>query len=88
KYFIDERGTEPHFFTAEASRDGRDVSEYHQKTYEYAQAHQPVRAQTKVVGHAVRAMYLYSGMADIATEYKDDSLTAALETLWDDLTTK
>ncbi|MBY5477998.1 glycoside hydrolase family 127 protein [Rhizobium leguminosarum] len=88
KYFIDERGTEPHFFTAEASRDGRDVSQYHQKTYEYAQAHQPVRAQTKVVGHAVRAMYLYSGMADIATEYKDDSLTAALETLWDDLTTK
>ena len=42
----------------------------------------------KVVGHAVRAMYLYSGMADIATEYNDDSLTAALETLWDDLTTK
>jgi len=36
----------------------------------------------------VRAMYLYSGMADIATEYNDDSLTAALETLWDDLTTK
>lgn len=33
-------------------------------------------------------MYLYSGMADIATEYKDNSLTAALETLWDDLTTK
>ncbi|MGO8092013.1 beta-L-arabinofuranosidase domain-containing protein, partial [Rhizobium leguminosarum] len=60
KYFIDERGNEPHFFNAEASRDGRDVSEYHQKTYEYEQAHQPVRAQTKVVGHAVRAMYLYS----------------------------
>ncbi|MBX5163750.1 MULTISPECIES: glycoside hydrolase family 127 protein [unclassified Rhizobium] len=88
KFFIDERGTEPHFFTAEASRDGRSLSDYHQKTYEYAQAHQPVREQTKVVGHAVRAMYLYSGMADIATEYKDDSLTAALETLWDDLTTK
>ncbi|PDS79706.1 glycoside hydrolase family 127 protein [Rhizobium sp. L43] len=88
KYFIDERGTEPHFFTAEAARDGRSAADFHQKTYEYGQAHQPVRAQTKVVGHAVRAMYLYSGMADIATEYKDDSLTAALETLWDDLTTK
>ncbi|ARM90270.1 six-hairpin glycosidase-like protein [Rhizobium sp. CIAT894] len=88
KYFIDERGTEPHFFTAEAARDGRSAADFHQKTYEYGQAHQPVREQTKVVGHAVRAMYLYSGMADIATEYKDDSLTAALETLWDDLTTK
>ncbi|MDK4735612.1 glycoside hydrolase family 127 protein [Rhizobium sp. CNPSo 3490] len=88
KYFIDERGTEPHFFTAEAARDGRSAADFHQKTYEYGQAHLPVREQTKVVGHAVRAMYLYSGMADIATEYNDDSLTAALETLWDDLTTK
>ncbi|MDH4414561.1 MAG: glycoside hydrolase family 127 protein [Rhizobium sp.] len=88
KFFIDERGTEPHFFTEEAHRDGRDVADFHQKTYEYGQAHQPVREQRKVVGHAVRAMYLYSGMADIATEYRDDSLTEALEALWDDLTTK
>ncbi|MDQ0322580.1 DUF1680 family protein [Pararhizobium capsulatum DSM 1112] len=88
KFFVDERGTEPHFFTDEALRDGRDVADFHQKTYEYGQSHVPVREQTKVVGHAVRAMYLYAGMADIATEYKDDSLTAALETLWDDLTTK
>ncbi len=88
KYFIDERGQEPHFFTEEALRDGRDPAKFVQKTYEYNQAHQPVREQTKVVGHAVRAMYLYSGMADIATEYNDDSLTSALETLWDDLTTK
>jgi DUF1680 family protein len=88
KFFVDARGTEPHFFTEESIRDGRDASDFHQKTYEYGQAHQPVREQKKVVGHAVRAMYLYSGMADIATEYKDDSLTAALETLWDDLTTK
>ena len=40
------------------------------KTYEYNQSHQPVREQDKVVGHAVRAMYLYSGMADVATEYR------------------
>lgn len=88
KYFIDERGTEPNYFTEEALRDGRDPKKFIQKTYEYNQAHEPVREQTKVVGHAVRAMYLYSGMADIATEYNDDSLTAALETLWNDLTTK
>ncbi|MEA3537029.1 glycoside hydrolase family 127 protein [Rhizobium sp. CC-YZS058] len=88
KFFVDQRGTEPHFFTEEAQRDGRDASDFHQRTYEYGQAHQPVRDQRKVVGHAVRAMYLYSGMADIATEYRDDSLTEALEGLWDDLTTK
>ncbi len=88
KYFIDERGQEPHFFTDEALRDGRDPKNFVQKTYEYSQSHLPVREQGKVVGHAVRAMYLYSGMADIATEYNDDTLTSALETLWDDLTTK
>lgn len=88
KFFIDERGTQPHFFDQEAIRDGRDPKDFIQKTYEYGQAHLPVREQKKVVGHAVRAMYLYSGMADIATEYNDDTLTSALETLWDDLTTK
>ncbi len=88
KFFIDERGKEPHFFTAEAIRGGRDPKDYVHKTYEYSQAHEPVREQEKVVGHAVRAMYQYSGMADIATEYHDDTLTNALETLWDDLTVK
>ncbi len=88
KFFVDERGAEPHYFTEETIRDGRDPANFIQKTYEYSQSHQPVRDQKKVVGHAVRAMYLYAGMADIATEYNDDSLTAALETLWDDLTTK
>jgi DUF1680 family protein len=88
KFFIDERGVEPHYFTEEALRDGRDPAKFVHKTYEYNQAHLPVREQTKVVGHAVRAMYLYSGMADIATEYNDDTLTSALDTLWDDLTTK
>ncbi|WP_018237153.1 glycoside hydrolase family 127 protein [Ensifer sp. BR816] len=88
KFFIDERGREPHFFTEEAIRDGRSPKDYIQKTHEYSQSHEPVRQQKKVVGHAVRAMYMYSGMADLATEYRDDTLTEALETLWDDLTTK
>lgn len=88
KYFIDERGREPNFFIEEAIRDGRAPAEYIQKNNEYSQSHQPVREQKKVVGHAVRAMYMYSGMADLATEYEDDTLTDALETLWDDVTTK
>ncbi|OLP53156.1 hypothetical protein BJF92_18090 [Rhizobium rhizosphaerae] len=88
KFFIDERGTEPHYFTREAVREGRDPENFIQKTYEYSQSHKPVREQTEVVGHAVRAMYLYSGMADIAAEYGDDSLTRALETLWSDLVSR
>ncbi|KQT48138.1 hypothetical protein ASG47_07125 [Devosia sp. Leaf420] len=88
KYFIDERGTQPHFFDEESLRNGRDPSDYVFKNYEYNQSHLPVREQRKVVGHAVRAMYLYSAMADVATEYHDDSLTQALEALWADLTGK
>ncbi len=85
KFFIDARGTQPHYFDEEARRDGRNPKSFHFKTYEYNQSHLPVREQKTVVGHAVRAMYLYSGMADIAAEYGDDSLTGALEILWDDL---
>lgn len=88
KYFIDQRGVEPHYFDEEARARGADPKAYHFKTYEYNQSHRPVREQDKVVGHAVRAMYLYSGMADIATEYGDDTLRVALDRLWDDLTTK
>lgn len=86
RYFIDERGQQPHFFEEEAMRRGEKTGEFHFRTQEYNQSHQPVRAQTKVVGHAVRAMYLYSAMADIAAETGDGSLTAALEALWQDLT--
>ncbi|RVA24180.1 glycoside hydrolase family 127 protein, partial [Mesorhizobium sp. M7D.F.Ca.US.004.03.1.1] len=88
KYFIDERGRQPHYFDEEARARGADPKDFHFKTYEYNQSHKPVREQDKVVGHAVRAMYLYSGMADIATEYGDDTLRTALDLLWDDLTTK
>jgi DUF1680 family protein len=88
KYFIDQRGQSPHYFDAEARARGADPKDFHFKSYEYNQSHKPVREQDKVVGHAVRAMYLYSGMADVATEYGDDGLKAALDRLWTDLTSK
>ncbi|KKC32864.1 glycoside hydrolase family 127 protein [Devosia psychrophila] len=88
KFFVNERGQAPNFFVEEAIAHGRDPKGVQANTLEYNQSHLPLRDQTKVVGHAVRAMYIYSGMADIATEYNDDSLTHALETLWADLTQK
>jgi DUF1680 family protein len=88
RFFIDARGTQPHYFEREARERGEPEGGFFHKTFEYNQSHLPVRQQTKVVGHAVRAMYLYSGMADIAAEYADDTLTGPLETLWDDLTTR
>ena len=49
---------------------------------EYSQDHKPVRQQDDVVGHAVRAMYLYCGMSDVAARTGDRDLMTALDKLW------
>jgi DUF1680 family protein len=84
-YFIDERGRQPHYFDLEAILRGDDPKKFWAKSYEYNQSHKPVREQEKVVGHAVRAMYMYSAMADLAAELADDSLKRACEVLWADV---
>lgn len=55
-----------------------------QRFGEYAQDHQPIREQTSVVGHAVRAGYLYAGAADVAMLAADATLVEPLKTLWAD----
>ncbi|HTU22038.1 MAG TPA: beta-L-arabinofuranosidase domain-containing protein [Gemmataceae bacterium] len=52
---------------------------------EYAQDHKPIREQREVVGHAVRAMYLYCGMADVAGDSGDKELLTALTEIWHDV---
>lgn len=52
---------------------------------EYCQAHLPVVDQTTAVGHAVRAVYMYAGMADVAALYNDVSYINAIGHIWDDL---
>lgn len=54
----------------------------------YSQDHKPVRQQAEPVGHAVRAMYLFAGMADVAAYTGDEDLKYALETLWNDVVNK
>ena len=54
----------------------------------YTQAHKPVREQDEAVGHSVRAVYLYSGMADLAAEYGDETLFAAADKLFDSMAKK
>ena len=54
--------------------------------YKYAQTDRPVRQQTEAAGHAVRAVYLYSGMADVAKAAEDDGLYEALKKIWNSLT--
>lgn len=82
QYFVDERGRKPHYFDIEARRRGEDPARFRFRTYEYNQSHIPVREQSVVTGHAVRAMYLYSAMADLAGETGDASLLAACERIW------
>ncbi len=81
KFFVDERGREPNFFVEEAKREHRYL------TYDLAnrQAHVPVREQRKVVGHSVRALYLYAGMADVAGATDDAELLQACERLFENL---
>src|SRR5690606_27132399 len=91
---IDNRGTRPHYFDAERERRGTEGyfgdwaadrprrTEWYRR---YNQSHLPVREQTEAVGHAVRAMYLYSAMADLALELDDETLRTACERLWDDV---
>ena len=81
--------------------DARGASEFYQKELQrsraviwsdtagdlkYSQAHLPVREQTEAVGHAVRAVYLYSAMADLARETEDGALLASCKALWQSIT--
>ena len=88
-YLINERGKQPpHYFDTEREereKKGWETQRYAQSNYEYSQSHLPVRDQTKVVGHAVRAMYMYTAMADLAAELNDPALKRACETLWNDV---
>jgi len=88
QYFIDERGSQPHYFDIEARVRGEDPANFWARTYEYNQSHLPVREQTEVVGHAVRAMYLYSAMVDLAKELNDPSLFQTCTRFWQHLTSK
>lgn len=88
KFFIDERGTSPSFFDAEADRRG-DGYGWGRSIFGngvYYQSDKPVRDFESAHGHAVRQGYLLCGMADVARETGDESLIRACERLWKDIT--
>lgn len=74
KFFVDCRGV----------AEGRECGLYG----DYCQDHMPLREQSEIFGHAVRAMYLYSGATDVAGYFHDDALMAAMNRLWDNVTLK
>lgn len=90
KAFIDRRGVEPNYLATEKLRpDWVDVF-HNPDPYipEYAQSDEPVKMQKTARGHAVRAVYMYSAMADLAYEYDDQELLRACETLYEDIVGK
>ena len=88
KYFLDERGRQPFFFDMEAEERGEkgDKGHFGGGSDEYRQSHLPVREQKAAAGHAVRAVYMYTGMAYAAAETGDNTLADACKTLWNNVT--
>ncbi len=56
--------------------------------HDYSQAHKPVVLQDEAVGHAVRAAYMYAGMADVAALTGDSAYIRAIDRIWDNIVTK
>lgn len=86
-FFLDQRGTRPYYYDGEHPET---VKKGHEEElrHSYNQAHLPVRQQDEAVGHAVRAVYLYSGMADAARINDDKEMYAACLRLWDNIVDK
>ena len=79
RFFVFERGRDPHFFAAEAGERGEPAEPGWTQSvvaapYSYWQAHAPVAEQTSAEGHSVRFGYLLAGMIDVARETDDAAL--------------
>lgn len=85
RFFVEERGKQPYYFDQEMHEGEEKKKDEKQIRYQYHQAHLPVRQQEEAVGHAVRAVYLYSGMADIARLTEDEGMYAACRRLWESI---
>lgn len=90
KYFLDIRGAGKNYFLEERKQENfkRIFPEFEDYDPAYSQSHEPVREQKTAEGHAVRAVYMYSAMADVAEEYQDKELMEACVALWENITQK
>ena len=79
KDFIDERGRFNGY-------DAKSTDPW--KSGSYWQDHKPVTEQDEAIGHAVRAAYLYSGMADVAALTGDKQYLAAVDRIWENMVSK
>ncbi|MCK5845389.1 MAG: glycoside hydrolase family 127 protein, partial [Victivallales bacterium] len=85
RFFLLNRGTTPNYFKAELKSLNKEIP---YSGFKYLQAHKPLLDQEAAEGHAVRALYLYTGMAEVAAETGDQGLADACRRLWLNVTTK
>lgn len=83
KFFLDERG---HYYQGTPYPESDPFSVYNSD--EYLQNHKPVLEQDEAVGHAVRATYMYSGMADVAALGNYPEYIKAIDRLWENVVGK
>ena len=86
EHFINTRGVDSHFYEKEKEKRSWSVWNSNPSETDYSQASAPVREQKDAVGHAVRAVYLYTAMADLASSADDKELFAACRRLWESIT--
>lgn len=86
QHFLDVRGVDPKFFEKEAEKKGWEIWGMDPANHEYPQCQCPVRDMDEATGHSVRAVYLYTAMADLASEKDDKELLAACKRLWKNIT--
>lgn len=85
EHFINVRGVDPDFYIKEKEKRDWRIWGNDPADREYQQSHRPVREQPDAVGHAVRAAYLYTAMADIASVTKEFELTEACFRLFESI---
>ncbi|PWW01117.1 hypothetical protein DFQ01_1106 [Paenibacillus cellulosilyticus] len=91
EFFLNQRGTRPHFYEQEWEKRGGTVHFKELRMshdYPYSQAHLPVREQQTAEGHSVRAVYMLTGMADVAALTGDTRLLEACKTLWGNIVSR
>ncbi len=88
KHFIDIRGIDPHYY--EKERQSRDWTVWNGdgRNHYYQQSYAPVREQKNADGHSVRAVYLYTAMADLSARTDDSELYEACKNLWNSIVRK
>jgi len=92
QYFLEVRGVakDPHFYDAEMTkRNGTTHGwDWMQKNKAYSQAHDAIHEQQDAIGHAVRAVYMYTGMAHLAVLTGDEQMYESCKRLWNSMVSR